>query len=389
MRAGRYAPPIASRCIRTIVSNTKPKVAVFYQALNPPAFGGVTKPKKPGGYQDSGADIAYALRCSEGVDVLTPIEAPTPEKQEGWTFPDTESGILSAVRSGATHLWMNTILFKHHPLQTSTELTPLLDDLFIIGQPPNLVEDYDDKAVVNDFLRSTRQFLLPASKIIHQTPDITDVLKQAVEDISLPIIAKPIRGRGSHGVKLCHTADELKIHVEALLQESPSIMLEQYLSGQEATVTTLPPFGTETKYKSLPPVVRFNHSDGVAPYNGAVAVTQNSRVASSEDINEDPAYERIMAECEQVASLLGTTAPIRIDVRRESGASGRFAVFDVNMKPNMTGPGRPGREDQASLTALAAEPVGWDYTVLLTNILDTARPLRQIRAAKSDIIKVG
>lgn len=45
----------------------------------------------------------------------------------------------------------------------------------------------------------------------------------------------------------------------------------------------------------------------------------------------------------------------------------------------MTGPGRPGRENQASLTALAAAGFGWDYAALLTKILASARPLQQLR----------
>ena len=41
----------------------------------------------------------------------------------------------------------------------------------------------------------------------------------------------------------------------------------------------------------------------------------------------------------------------------------------------MTGPGRPGREDQASLTALAATAIGWDYATLLEKILASSAPL--------------
>jgi hypothetical protein len=51
----------------------------------------------------------------------------------------------------------------------------------------------------------------------------------------------------------------------------------------------------------------------------------------------------------------------------------------------MTGPGRPGRENQASLTALAAERLGWDYPTLLRNILGTARTLEELRAWYSSI----
>lgn len=78
---------------------------------------------------------------------------------------------------------------------------------------------------------------------------------------------------------------------------------------------------------------RFNHIDGVAPYNGTVAITVNSTVVELDYRNprHEP-YRTIMRECEQVAQLIQTTAPIRIDVRRfREGAP--FALFDINMKP--------------------------------------------------------
>ena len=56
------------------------------------------------------------------------------------------------------------------------------------------------------------------------------------------------------------------------------------------------------------------------------------------------------------------------------------------MKPtmqNMTGPGRPGRENQASLTAIAAIALGWDYGTLLQEILASAQSLASFRAYRS------
>jgi hypothetical protein len=45
----------------------------------------------------------------------------------------------------------------------------------------------------------------------------------------------------------------------------------------------------------------------------------------------------------------------------------------------MTGPGRPGREDQASLTALSAASLGWSYPELLRNILNISCTLKELR----------
>lgn len=51
----------------------------------------------------------------------------------------------------------------------------------------------------------------------------------------------------------------------------------------------------------------------------------------------------------------------------------------------MTGPGRPGREDQASLTAMAAAGCGWDYPTLLQNILHGASTLETFRQYRAPL----
>ena len=326
------------------------------------------------GYRDSGADICHVLR-QYGHRVITERDEPFPLQDEGWCFPDTEKGILAAVQKGATHLWANTILFGTHPLQASSALDKHASKLRVIGQPPLLVDEYDDKNFVNSLLRRDGRFHLPESRIINSADS------SCVFGLSYPIVGKPIRGRGSHGVKVCYNEAQLCAHLSEILEESPLVMVEEFLGGEEGTITVMPPSKDVQRYWSLPIVVRFNHEDGIAPYNGVVAVTQNSRVPSESELKADPAYAGICQQCEQVAELMRVTAPIRIDVRRTRNEKGaQFAMFDVNMKPNMTGPGRPGREDQASLTAMAAARLGWNYSQLLKHILSSAQTLEHLRS---------
>ncbi|KAK9850140.1 Glutathione synthetase [Penicillium brevicompactum] len=338
-------------------SHTKPTVAVLYQAIEPPVINGVRKPRKPGGYQDSGADIAYALRA-KGIEVITPRSSP-PVDHEGWCFPDSEEGILSA---------------------TASSLDSYTPTLRVVGQPPGLVEKFDDKMYLNNQLRALGGFTLPKAWEATAGDDL-DALVKSIPNY--PIVGKPVRGRGSHGVKVCNGATELKEHIESLLDESPVVLLEEFLAGEEATITVMPPTPDRAQYWSMPPVTRFNHQGGVAPYNGTVAVTANSRVVSEGEMH-DATYGSVMRQCEGVASLIRATAPIRIDVRRFRPNS-EFAIFDINMKPNMTGPGRPGREDQASLTALAAAGCGWDYQSHLEHILYGASTLQTFREYQSPL----
>lgn len=206
------------------------------------------------------------------------------------------------------------------------------DPVYVVGQPPCLVEQFDDKQYVNDRLRATGSFTMPRAWTIEESQD-TDS-KLASLSLPYPIVGKPIRGRGSYGVKVCHSGAELSTHLKSLFKDSPIVMLEEYLAGEEATITVMPPSTTKTDYWAMPIVTRFNHEDGIAPYNGVVAVTSNSRVVTKDEFAHDPAYAEAARECEEVAKLLRLTAPIRIDIRRFSKEQGsKFALFDVNMKP--------------------------------------------------------
>lgn len=173
-------------------------------------------------------------------------------------------------------------MFASHPLQTSASIGKHAERLRVIGQSPLCVDRYDNKDWVNTLLRKTGGFTMPRSWDIAagSTPS-ADSLK----DLPYPVVAKPIRGRGSHGVKVCRSPEELAAHAKSLADEDAAVMLEEFLQGEEATVTVMPP-NSEKSYWSLPLVTRFNHLDGIAPYNGTVAVTANSRVVPNCD--QDP-----------------------------------------------------------------------------------------------------
>jgi carbamoylphosphate synthase large subunit len=270
------------------------------------------------------------LQCAKAVTVVTPKPSPDPAEHTGWCFPDTEEGILAALEKNVTHLWANTILFAGHPLQTSSRIAKYQNTVKVIGQPPCLAEKYDDKDYVNNLLRSTKQFTLPRGWSINNSSDLELQIKNL--NLPFPVVAKPVRGRGSFGVKVCHDARQLLEQARVLLEDSSSIIIEEYLSDEEATITVMPPSMHRPEYWSMPIIRRFNHMEGVAPYSGIVAVTANSSAVTKYEFDNDACYKGVARECAEVARLLGVTAPIRIDVRRFRPQSA-FALFDVNMKP--------------------------------------------------------
>lgn len=202
----------------------------------------------------------------------------------------------------------------------------------IIGQPPMIIEQFDDKEYVNDLLRKDGRFTMPKGWTIESDRGLEAPIERG--ELVFPIVGKPIRGRGSYGVKVCHSPKELEDHVQTLFKESPRVMLEEYLAGEEATITVFPPSVEEGRedYWASPIVTRFNHEDGVAPFNSIVAVTSNSRVLKAEELEKDLQYQDAARQCEEVARLLQVTSPIRVDIRRYREGS-EFALFDINMKP--------------------------------------------------------
>lgn len=136
------------------------------------------------------------------------------------------------------------------------------------------------------------------------------------QNIPFPIVGKPIRGRGSQGVQVCHSFEELYHHLQSLFKYSPTVMLEEFLSGEEATITIMSPTRNVSKYWAMPIVTRFNHDSDIASYNDVVVVTTNSRTLTSEKAKKDKRYSKASRQCEQVAELMRATAPIRVDIRR-------------------------------------------------------------------------
>jgi hypothetical protein len=364
-------------------------VAVLYQEVPPPVVGGIRKPKKPGGYSDSGADIAYAL-SKAGVPVATPCKEPDPREAMAWVFPDTLEGIRCAIDIGARTLWANTVLFRGHPIQEAAE-----QGFGIVGQEPGRVHVHDDKAVTNALI-ARNDCRVPASILVSVGFESKGVAIDAVSNqgladhgLSFPLVLKPIRGRGSEGVTRVESIESLRRAASELFGSTIEVdgkntqkygnqlILEEYLPGDELTLTVMPPGqysigGMTTSFENywpLPAVARFNHLGGIAPYNGVVAVTRNSRVLTEVE-DTDPALARLLPQVKRAARLVGARAPIRVDCRRAE--DGEFRLFDLNMKPNMTGAGRPGRDTQDSLSLIAARKIGWRFEDLLINMLHQA-----------------
>lgn len=329
------------------------KIAILYQVKEAPAVGNIRKPMKKGGYSDSGSDIAVELK-NNGIRVITPVDEPNEMNDLDWVFGDDDEGISAAIAKGADILWLNTVLYDGHPIEKYIKNKTVK----VIGQNPYDAGLYDNKLYTNQML------------LRHGLSAIDAVNVKSAEDYNgpYPCVIKPIRGRGSQGVSVVKNIEELRVRIKDLIEKEiygTEFMLEPFLTGEEITVAVFPADAEHNAPYCLPPVVRFNHADGIAPYSGKIAVTKNSRAV--DDVSE---YAEIMDNCKAAYSILGLRAPIRIDCRKNG--DGKFVMFDINMKPNMTLASRPHRADQDSLVMMAAKSAGMSRIELLNAYINTA-----------------
>ena len=339
----------------------KLRVAILYQAKAPPAVDGIVKPMKKDGYSDSGADIAHALVLNK-IEVISPVDLPKAQNDFDWVFPDSLEGIETAISRGANILWLNTVLYAAHPILKFKKR-----NLFIVGQDPESVQIFDNKFYTNKYLRE-KSLPIPKSTILKLEEE---------SNLNFPLVIKPIRGRGSQGITVVQNKRELDDEMIEIISAKiygNVVMVEEFLAGKEITLSIMPPgkYSFNSKivdkkgYWALPPVHRFNHINGIAPYSGLVAVVNNSVALTCDEINSKE-IETIIQYCEEAANLIEAKAPIRIDCRQDK--NGDYFIFDVNLKPNMTGASRSHRKDQDSLTMIAAKKIGWNYPDLIRNIL--------------------
>jgi hypothetical protein len=292
------------------------------------------------------------------------VANPKAAEDADWVFPDTQAGIEEAIAGGADTFWLNTVLDSKHPI-----LQFRGRGLYAIGQQPEAAEKYADKLHTNTLLREQGLAVIHSEIVAGDTLD-------AIDHTKFPAVVKPVRGHSGKGVQVVEDAIALQSAVKQLLDSEKygsALMLENFLEGSEITITLMPAgqyaLGDYPKTYSrpwvLPPIVRRGHIAGVVPYSGDLADEQTTEVLSRDE-REAREVKYACRQSERAAHFMEIKAPIRIDCR--SNSKGDFFMFDVNMKPNLSGPGRPGRENQESLSAMSARALEWSYAQFIENI---------------------
>lgn len=164
------------------------------------------------------------------------------------------------------------------------------------------------------------------------------------------VMVKPSHEGSSIGMAKASTTEELKVALENAFKFDDEVLLEQWITGSEYTVSML----------SNQPlsVIEMKTPRGFYDYEAKYKSSTTSYHCPADLSNADTAYLQMIAT--QAFSLVGAKDWGRVDAMRDE--NGQFYLLEVNTVPGMT---------EKSLVPMAAKDSGRSFGELVLEILDS------------------
>ncbi len=162
-------------------------------------------------------------------------------------------------------------------------------------------------------------------------------------------MVKPSHEGSSIGMAEANNAEELAQALESAFKFDDEVLVEQWLSGREFTVSILAD-------KALP-VIEMRTPSGFYDYQAKYQSSTTEYYCPADLSAAQTAQLQEMAE--QAFNLVGAKGWGRVDAMQ--GADGEFYLLEVNTVPGMT---------EKSLVPMAAKATGVDFTALVVKILE-------------------
>ena len=164
------------------------------------------------------------------------------------------------------------------------------------------------------------------------------------------VMVKPSHEGSSIGMAKASTSEELKSALENAFKFDDEVLLEQWITGTEYTVSML---------NNQPlSVIEMKTPRGFYDYEAKYKLSTTSYHCPADLSNADTAYLQMIAT--QAFALVGAKDWGRVDAMRDQ--SGEFYLLEVNTVPGMT---------EKSLVPMAAKDSGRDFAQLVLEILDS------------------
>lgn len=95
--------------------------------------------------------------------------------------------------------------------------------------------------------------LMPAHKLIKTLTELANEPEKLFRSFGGPVIVKPAGAGSSVGITLASTSDQLSEGIKTAFAHSPEVLMEEYISGREATIGVVDGLLGE-QYYALPPI---------------------------------------------------------------------------------------------------------------------------------------
>ncbi len=169
--------------------------------------------------------------------------------------------------------------------------------------------------------------------------------------ISYPVFVKPNAQGSSIGVSRVDISEKLHQAIDHAMNYGESVILEEFISGQEWTVAifeeiTFPPIQIQTPRTFYDYSAKYQETST----NYHMPLNQN-----------DVLVKRLKKAAEKAATAIGTSGLVRVDFIVDE--SGQPWCLELNTIPGMT---------TSSLAPKAASQLGWTYEALCENICESA-----------------
>ncbi len=173
--------------------------------------------------------------------------------------------------------------------------------------------------------------------------------EQIVRDLGLPLMVKPSLEGSSVGLTKVNGVDELLPAVLNAMQFDDTVLVEEWLAGQEFTVPIL---GEEVL-----PAVRIQPANEFYDYD-AKYLSDDTQYFCPAGLSDDKEQE-IRTLAKRAFDVLGCNGWTRIDVM--TNAQGEFRLVEANTCPGMT---------SHSLFPMSARQQGYSFEQLVVKILE-------------------
>lgn len=177
------------------------------------------------------------------------------------------------------------------------------------------------------------------------------IVRELAERFNLPIIVKPNDGGSTVGLTKVEEVEDLHPALVSAREESPNVLIEEYIPGREVTVSVL-------NGEALP-VVEIIPESGLYDYEAKYTKGKSEYVVPADIFPE--IAERLQKAAVDAYNVIGASGLARVDFILAQNRD--FYCLELNTLPGMT---------DLSLAPMAAKSAGIEFDELIQKIIDAA-----------------